>query len=253
MANTKHPFIVSEVTYLTPMNKNQRDGAGDFHDAVEIAIHRSFFRQFPPRLLSELESDALRVDVPAGSEVYLENDEPRSSLVVVGLVRVYINRPDGRDVSVRYARPGDVIGIAAIYGGPAPVNVRMISDATLLMFNAEKLARIAKSTPSVGWILAEEVTRRLYDTLDLLSGNAPGSARQRVARLLLETATQQRGQTVISPVSRQELADAIGAVPPVVTRVLRDLRIKGLIGTARHGILLLDPEGLYLEAQASEG
>ncbi len=238
---------------MTPKNSYLREEAADFHDAVEVAIHRSFFRQFPHRLLTELEADALRVDVPAGSELYLENDEPRSSLVVIGLVRVYITRPDNRDVSVRYARPGDVIGIAAIYGGPAPVNVRMISDATLLMFNAERLARIAKSTPSIGWILAEEVTRRLYDTLDLLSGDAPGSARQRVAHLLLETATQQRGQTVVSPLTRQELADAIGAVPPVVTRVLRDLRIKGLIATARHGILLLDPEGLYLEAQETEG
>lgn len=224
-----------------------------FHDAVEVALRRSFFRQFPARLLNELEADALRVDIPAGSELYHERDEPRSSLVVTGLVRVSIMDPNGRDVSVRYARTGDVIGIAAIYGGPAPVNVRMLTDSTLLMFNSDKLARFAKTTPAVGWILAEEITRRYYDTLELLSGSAPGSARQRVARILLETATQQQGRTVVSRVSRDDLADAVGAVPPVVTRVLRDLRIKGLIATGRHGVLLLDPDGLYLEALASEG
>ncbi len=238
---------------MTPSGMGVGPNVSNFHDAVELALRRSFFRQFPARLLNELETDALRVDVPAGSELYHEHDEPRSSLVVTGLVRVYVLQPDGRDVSVRYARSGDVIGIAAIYGGPAPVNVRMLTDATLLMFNADKLARFAKTTPSVGWILAEEITRRFYDALEQLSGEEPGSARQRVARHLLETATQQRGQTVVSRVSRQELAGAIGAVPPVVTRVLRDLRAKGLIATSRNGILLLDPDGLYLEAMAAEG
>jgi CRP/FNR family cyclic AMP-dependent transcriptional regulator len=223
-----------------------------YEDAVETAIRRSFFRQFPARIMSELGSDALRVDVPAGSELYHENDEPRSSLVVSGLVRVYIQHPNGSDVSVRYARTGDVIGIAAIYGGPAPVNVRMITDATLLMFNADTLARIAKSTPSIGWILAEEITRRYYDTLELVGGDAAGSIRQRIARFVLENATVQQGQTILSPITRRELAAAIGAVPPVTMRALRDLRTKGLIATGRRGILVIDPEGLHLEALASE-
>ncbi len=231
---------------LTP---NAAKGRGDdFHDEIELAIRRSFLRQFPARLLAELQQDAIRVDIPAGSELYHEHDEPRSSLVVTGLVRVYIIDPHGHDISVRYARPGDLIGIAAIYGGPAPVNVRMLTDATLLMLNTSRLARMAMTMPSVGWALAEEITRRFYDTLELLGGASPGSTRQRVARYLLETATEQRGQTVMSPVTRQDLASATGEVPPVVARVLRDLRTKGLIGTGSGGILLLDPEGLYLEA-----
>ncbi len=238
---------------MTPRTNKASSRDEDFHDAVELAIRRSFLRQFPARLLAELQEDAIRIDIPAGSELYHEHDEPRSSLVVSGLVRVYIIDPAGHDISVRYARPGDMIGIAAIYGGPAPVNVRMITDATLLMLNSSRLSRMAMTMPSVGWALAEEITRRFYDTLELLGGESPGSTRQRVARYLLENATEQRGQTVMSPVTRQELAAATGAVPPVVTRVLRDLRTKGLIGTGSEGILLLDPEGLYLEALSAGG
>ncbi len=238
---------------MTSRQKAIRTKTHSYDEAKELAIRRSFFRQFPTRLLHELESDALRVDIPAGSELHHENDEPRSSLVVSGLVRVYINDPSGHDVSVRYARPGDVFGISAIYGGPAPVSVRMITNCTLLMFNTYKLARMAMTTPAVGWALAEEITRRYYDTLELLGGESPGSARQRVARHLLETAIHQQGETVVSPVTHDELADAAGTVPPVVSRVLRDLRVKGLIGTGVGGILVLDPEGLHLESIATEG
>jgi len=209
-------------------------------------------RQFPPRLLHELQADALRVDIPAGSELYHENDEPRCSLVVTGLVRVYMLKPDGDDVTVRFARPGDAIGIAAIYGGPAPVSVRMMTDASLLMFNEDKLTQMAKTTPSVGWILAAEITRRFYDSLEVLGGVPAGSVRQQVARILLESATEQRGQTVVAPVSNRDLADAVGSVQPVVARALRDLRVKGLIATSKRGVLLLDPEGLHLEALSEE-
>lgn len=237
---------------MTSRDWIKRPRVSAYQEALEAALRRSFFRHFSPAILNDLESDALRVEVPAGSELYHENDEPRSSLVVTGLVRVHVLRSDGCDVTVRYARTGDVIGIAAIYGGPAPVNLRMITDATLLMFNAEKLVRIAKTSPVVGWILAEEVTRRYYDTLELLGGDSPGSVRQNVARVLLETATQQRGKTVVSPLTRQDLAHAVGSVPPVVSRVLRDLRTKGLIGTGSRGILLIDPEGLQIESLSAE-
>lgn len=237
---------------MTSRDWIKRTRVSTYQDAVDTALRRSFFHHFSPALLSELEADALRVDVPAGSDLYHENDEPRSSLVVTGLVKIHILRGDGCDVTVRYARTGDVIGIAAIYGGPAPVNLRMITDTTLLMFNAEKLARTAKLSPAVGWALAEEVTRRYYDTLELLGGQSPGSVRQNVARVLLETATRQRGKTIVSPVTPKDLADAVGAVPPVVSRVLRDLRTKGLIGTGNRGILLLDPEGLHIESLSGE-
>lgn len=233
---------------MTTVGNNRPQGDAGFREAADQAIRHSFLRQFPQRLMAELESDALRIDIPAGSELFHEQDEPRSSLVVWGLVRVFMFDPHGRDVSVRYARPGDVIGIAAIFGGPAPLHVRMITDATLLMFNARTMERLAKTSPGVAWVLAQEVTRRYYDALEIISGDAPGSVRRRVARYLLETASLQRGQTVVSPVTRQELAHATGAAPPTVTRVLRDLRTKGLIGSGSGGILLLDPEGLYVEA-----
>ena len=95
----------------------------------------------------------------------MAQDEPRSSLVVSGLVRIFTLNGMGHDVSVRFARPGDVIGIAAIFGGPAPVHVRMFTDSTLLMFNSRTMERLAKTTPGVAWVLAQEVTRRYYDTL----------------------------------------------------------------------------------------
>jgi CRP-like cAMP-binding protein len=50
-------------------------------------------------------------------------------LVVQGLIRVYMTSSEGRQVTVRYARSGDVLGIAVLVGGPANVDVQALAPA----------------------------------------------------------------------------------------------------------------------------
>ena len=72
--------------------------------------------------------------------------------------------------------------------------------------------------PRVCWAIAEELNRRLYDTLEQTAVNAFGSVRQRVAAHLLDLASAQqhpRGR-LVAHVSQQELADAAGSVREVV-------------------------------------
>jgi CRP-like cAMP-binding protein len=91
--------------------------------------------------------------------------------VIAGLIRVYMTSPDGRQITVRYAHTGDLLGIAAIAGGPAPINVQILTDTALLMLNARTLQACGQTEPMVGWLLAQEATRRLYDVLEVLAGN----------------------------------------------------------------------------------
>ncbi len=98
----------------------------------------------------------------------------------------------------------------------------------------------------VGWLLAQEATRRLYDVLEVLAGNAFGSLRQRVARHLLDlAASSQHGHGLVAQVTQQELADAVGSVRPVVARIIRELRAEGLISTSSDGIVVLKPDELH--------
>jgi len=58
-------------------------------------------------------------------------------LVIVRLIRDFLTAPDGRQITIRYVHPGDLLGIAVIIGGPAPVSVQTLTDATLLMLNVQ--------------------------------------------------------------------------------------------------------------------
>jgi CRP/FNR family transcriptional regulator len=212
-------------------------------NTLEDALQYSFLRTLPREAVERLLSDALSLDIPSGSIVYHESDAPRAALVTRGLLRVYMVAPDGRQVTVRYARTGDVLGIAAVLGGPPPVSVQALVDSALLMLNVRSLHALGTADVHIAWAVAEEVTRRLYESLYALARNTFGSVRQRVARHLLDlaTATRSPGERFIAPVSHQELADAVGSVREVIARTLRQLRAEGMVETSPHGITILDP------------
>jgi CRP/FNR family transcriptional regulator len=103
--------------------------------------------------------------------------------------------------------------------------------------------------------VAEELNRRLYESLQQTAVNAFGSVRQRVATHLLDLASiQQRPRgRLVARVKQQELADAVGTSREVVARVLRELRLEGLVATGPDSIHVLDPTGLQAQRWAGSG
>ena len=99
-------------------------------------------------------------------------------------------------MTVRYAREGDVLGIAVLVGGPAEVCVQTLAESTLFRIDAATLTAAARADARVAWALAEELNRRLYETLQQTAINAFGSVRQRVAAHLLLAVTTDTSSSI---------------------------------------------------------
>jgi CRP/FNR family transcriptional regulator, cyclic AMP receptor protein len=213
---------------------------------VAAALEGSFLGGLPIEVARRLLAAGRRADVPAGTTVYREFSAPQTQLVVRGLLRVYMNSPEGRQVTVRYARNSDVLGIAVLVGGPADVCVQTLADSTLFRIDRVTLQNAARADSRVAWAIAEELNRRLYENLQQTAINTFGTVRQRVAAHLLDLASahQQPHGDLVARVSQQELADSVGSVREVVARVLRDFRLSRLVATATDSVHILDPAGL---------
>ena len=222
---------------------------------VEEAFAGSVLAQFPAELGARLRAEGERMDYPAGTTVYRAGANPQAALVVRGLLRVFLSSPEGRQVTVRYARPGDVLGIAVLVGGPAGTSVQTLEPSSVLRIGARTLIAAARRDPRVSWIIAEELNRRLYEVLDQTAVNAFGSVRRRVAAHLLDLASdrQRPDGPLVAHVSQQELADAAGSVREVVARALRDLRRAGVVATSADRIEILDPARLHAESGGPAG
>ena len=98
---------------------------------VDDALARSFLAGLPAELAGRLREEGERADYPEGTTVYRAGDDPQAALVVRGLLRVFLTSAEGRQVTVLYARPGDVLGIAVLVGGPASTSVQAVEPSSV--------------------------------------------------------------------------------------------------------------------------
>jgi CRP/FNR family transcriptional regulator len=103
--------------------------------------------------------------------------------------------------------------------------------------------RLAGTDARIARVLLTELSERVKGFIVEISGGAFTTVRQRVARHLLDLASQgMSGPAELRVlVSQRELADAVGTVREVVLRVLREFRAEGLIRTERDRIVIVDP------------
>jgi CRP/FNR family transcriptional regulator, cyclic AMP receptor protein len=134
-----------------------------------------------------------------------------------------------------------------------PAGTQAVVDATLLRLSPDVVRRRVKDDADVADALLHELAARVLSYLHEISDSAFTSVRHRVARHLLDLASQESrvrrgaGPVLTVPVSQQDLAEAVGSVREVVVRVLRDLRESGAISTYRDHIEILDPVRLSRE------
>src|SRR4029079_1290731 len=100
--------------------------------AVSIVglLRRGCWAAVPIGTIESLIADGRIVDFPSGRTVYTEADAERLAVMIRGLLRVYMHAGDGRQVTVRYVRAGDLLGAPALIAGPAPVFVQPGPPAT---------------------------------------------------------------------------------------------------------------------------
>lgn len=206
-----------------------------------------FLGSLPEAAAAELMAGALEISVPAGGEVYHGDEQPRALVVREGLLRLYHGSLEGREVTIRYAHSGDVLGLALVLGAPAPVRIQALTGASVLALPIKVLRRLVETDPAVGRACAAELARQLLRAFDEIAQQAFLSVRQRVARQLLDLATHRPDGRLSARVSQQELADAVASTREVVARALRDLREDGLVAASRNVVTVRDPLGLREE------
>jgi CRP/FNR family transcriptional regulator len=218
---------------------------------LQGAVRVSFLAELPADAISALVDGAVRVELPAGA--WLCGPDTRSSvkLVVQGLLRIVRIVADGRTITQRYLRRGDVAGIALpftdVAGGPSAQCVTL-THSVYYEFRNENWRLTAERDGRVAVALLKDLSRVAELNIEHMANRALASMRQRVVGQLLDAA---EGPDSIASITQQQLADGVGSAREVVARVLHELREERLVATRTGSVVLLDPERLRLELQAS--
>jgi CRP/FNR family cyclic AMP-dependent transcriptional regulator len=205
----------------------------------------------PANVWQEILAGSTAMDVPDGSVIFPAGSAPEPAVVISGLARVFTWTPGGRQITIRYGRPGDLIGLAPRLGGSEAWGADAVTDSIIAVVSVAHLRAVSARYPELAWLLAEDLARITVTAVQtmILAGFRPMP--QRVARHLLEVALPRADGSLVAHITHQRLADVVGTAREVVTRVLRDLRADGIIDT-RHGRIVIT-DGRRLDAAASLG
>jgi CRP/FNR family cyclic AMP-dependent transcriptional regulator len=208
--------------------------------------HRGFLRRLSPELIEELTRTA-RPELHPKATILRQVPGGGPSLVVSGMLRYFLSAGDGRQVTIRYMGPGDLVGSLTTDASTVKTHAEVLQPAVLLTLDLGYVRSLAARRPAFAEALLDETVERVRSAYRVLSASAFMAVRSRVARDLQERA--RITETPLRPglhldVTQQALADATGSVREVVARALRDLRDENVIGPLGDGVTVLDFDAL---------
>jgi len=213
----------------------------------------SFLDRMPRQSREQVLVNSSKIRYPAGTIAYQAGDADRADILEKGLARLYLTSAEGRQTTIRYVHPGELMGGLLVMGGVFDGSVQMIVDSTVIHLDLLAVRRRVDVDPAVGNALAADLAQRYSHCVRTIALHAFGSVAQRVAFDILDRAcrTQLSAGHLEAAASQQEIADGIGSVRPVVAKAMTVIRARRLVDTAHRRVRIIDPAGL--EALAFSG
>jgi len=187
--------------------------------------------------------------IEAGRIIFQEGQPAdRVWAVKEGLVHIIKSAPDGREIVLEVIPPGELFGaVVALENRPYPATALAAEPSVVWHMPAALARELCQKHPTLRAAILDQVTSRLRSAHERLRSIALERVEQRLARMLLTLADkigQRRGPFTELNVTRQELADMIGATVETTIRVTSKWQQAGLIRSSRHRVTLTDASQL---------
>src|SRR5512139_674006 len=104
----------------------------ELEQLTRAGLEEGFLHTLPVTAAERLLEEGIRINVPAGALLYRYEESPRLIVVVNGLLRVFLASADGRQVTLRYSRSGDIAGLMTVFGGPAPQSIQAMTSSLVV-------------------------------------------------------------------------------------------------------------------------
>jgi CRP/FNR family transcriptional regulator len=217
-----------------------------YDDRIEAAFALGRLGRLTPSVRDELVRGAVLTAIPGRTVLPYDSGSQVLALVVDGLLRTYATGVDGRQITLRYSRPGALVGAASLYAkNEVFLQMQALIDTTVLLIRPDRARSLAGRDASVADVLLHELAERTSAYMALMTATGLSPLREKVVRHLFDLAAEGEGGGLVARLTQQELADHVGSVREVVARILRDLRTEGLIATSRDQIVVVDPSALH--------
>lgn len=190
--------------------------------------------------------------IPAGTDLFRAGD-PCDAIYCLadGWIALYDLFEDGRRQILQFAFPGATLAFSPTPGATMHYSAQAMTDVTIRSMARRDFVNLCTEHVQLGLQLAWRISRDRDLAYDRLGSIGHRSAQIRVAYLLLELFVRCRLrwpgyhiEEMHLPLTQEDIGDATGLTGVHVNRVLRDLRMAGILEFHYHKLRILNPDKL---------
>ena len=208
--------------------------------AAELAARYPVLAELPAAARERLWARMQSMRVPAGTVLFDDHQACEGfPFVVSGSIRVIKASPNGRELPLYRVAPGETCVISSsCLLGHEDYNARGVaeSDTEMVMLPKAVFDELLGEPAFRGFVF-HLFADRIADLMQLIEEVAFHKLDQRLAALLL-------GKGRVLHTTHQQLADELGSVREMVSRLLKGFAAQGLVKLGREQVALIDPAGL---------
>lgn len=192
-----------------------------------------------------------------GHRIIMEGNPARGVYFILsGKVKVYKTDVRGQEVIIRLAKPGEMIGFSSNMDRPEHLVSAMAMEDTLLCHLDQKaFSKLLESDAKLAFEILHYFRDELHRAETRSMKMATMSVQERVADALLTMleafGSEGKQRTLNLEMSRQDIANLAGTTKEQVSKVLSELKNKGVIDTDSKRIDLLNLPALNAAAGIS--
>jgi CRP/FNR family transcriptional regulator len=198
------------------------------------------FRSSPKLRESLIQHGTLKRYVK-GAAIMNENSLIRSiPIVMSGALRVTRTEEDGREITLYYLKAGEscvMSFLGGMHNDTSKVKVEVEDDAEILFLPMDKVHLFIKEFPQWLDYIFKLYHRRFEELLDVVNAIAFKKVDERMLSLLQKKVDLSGSRTL--NVTHEQLANELGTVRVVVSRLLKQLEDNGTVELGRNKITLV--------------
>lgn len=177
----------------------------------------------------------------------LEGEQSCTGMVVVksGRLRAFMSSPEGREISLYRLLPMDVCVLSAscmLRNLKVDIHLQAEEDSEVLIIPTAVYEPVSDGNPHVKSFTLELVSARFSEVTWVLEQLVFSNMGQRLASALLERSALAGGDELDA--THEQIANELGTAREVVTRILRQWQMDGVVALSRSHIRLTGREQL---------
>ncbi|MCG8488767.1 MAG: Crp/Fnr family transcriptional regulator [Candidatus Thiodiazotropha sp.] len=227
--------------------KEARDGVAD---CLKCSLRESvLFADLKEEDFEKLHDPIDQYTLPVGSTLYHSGDRgDRMYTVRSGILKLVQYLPDGSQRIVRLIRSTDITGLECILGEAYQHDAVVLQETEVCALPVRVVDNLSKENPALHMELLNRWQRALKEADAWLTELSTGSAKQRVARLLLRLVKDTQ-ESQCSLFAREDMGAMLGITTETASRTIAEFKRQSLLIETAPNQFLLDTPNLQRIAE----